>query len=361
MPEFDPATMEPPQEIVPGLWRLRTPMLSEALPWVMPYAFRGRHGVTLFDAGYDTPDARAGLTAQLRAIGFAPSDVQRLIVSHAHADHIGMADWLRSEVPGLEVSLIGREVDWWQTSHHAQRDWYSRESAWMLRHGISREEVEAGRHIERIGTDERQRPMDAATATERSAWEITVTAERRLTDGEMLEFDGWRLQAVWTPGHTPGHLCAYLPDHRLTFTGDHVLSRITPNVSLSSGDEEAGRHPLQEFLASLRKVAALDTALALPAHEATIPDLRGRCAEIIEHHDHRLAEVIGALEGGLATAEQIAQRVTWNRPYSTFGPMKKHSAIGETLSHLDLLRVEGRVRMHQDDDGLIHWERSGVR
>jgi len=201
--------------------------------------------------------------------------------------------------------------------------------------------------------------VDAATETERRSWQMRVEVDQRLVDGEGIEFDGWRVLSVWTPGHTPGHLCAYIPEHRLTFTGDQVLSRITPNVSLSPEDEAAVRNPLREFLGSLEKAAELDTALALPAHEDTIPDLPGRYRVIAEHHDHRLHEVIDAIDGigGAPSAAQIAERVTWNRPYSTFSMMKRRSAIGETLAHLDLLREDGRVVRHQVEAGTMRWER----
>ena len=371
MSDFDVSTLEPPREIVPGLWRLRTPMTSNALPWIMPYAFAGKHGVTLFDSGYGTPEAETALTAQLKAVGYTPSDVQRLIVSHAHADHYGLAGWLKRQSLGCEVTMLGREVDWFTANHRGDDDWMARSGVWMRRHGVTAEEIERGhdeRHSGRHGGPSREPkprqadpPTDAATETERRAWQMHVEADRRVGDGEFIEFDGWRVQSVWTPGHTPGHLCAYIPEHRLTLTGDHVLSRITPNVSLSSEDDAAGRNPLREFLASLAKVAALDTAMALPAHEETIDDLPERCRVIAEHHEHRLQEALAAIDsvvGVPPSAAQIAERVTWNRPYSTFSMMKKRSAIGETLAHLDLLREDGRLLMHQAEDGTVRWERA---
>ena len=385
MPDFEVTTLEPPREIVPGLWRLRTPMTSDALPWIMPYAFAGKHGVTLFDSGYGTPDAEAALTAQLKAIGYAPSDVQRLIVSHAHPDHLGLAHWLKQQSPGCEVAMLGREVEWFKNSHRGDEDWMARHRAWMQRHGVTAEELERGRSEERGGPpwESKQREEaraaraaakaakaaavaegahpDAATETERRSWHMRIEANRLLVDGEAIEFDRWRVLSVWTPGHTPGHLCAYLPEHRLTFTGDHVLSRITPNVSLSEEDEAAGRNPLREFLASLKKVADLDTGLALPAHEELIEDLPERCRVIADHHEHRLHEALDAIdsvEGGRPSAVQIAERVTWNRPYSTFSMMKRRSAIGETLAHLDLLREDGRLLMHEAEDGTVRWERT---
>ena len=362
MSDFDVTTLEPPREIVPGLWRLRTPMTSKALPWIMPYAFAGKHGVTLFDAGYGTPEAREAMTAQLKAIGYAPSDVQRLIVSHAHPDHLGLAGWLKRQSPGCEVLMLGREVEWFVAAHQGNVDWMARSEDWMRRHGDASGGLEAEPREERRDREVAEalggRP-DAATETERRSWQMRVEADRHLVDGEVIEFDGWRVESVWTPGHTPGHLCAYIPEHRLTFTGDHVLSRITPNVSLMPEDDEAGRNPLREFLASLQKVAALDTALALPAHEDTIADLPARCRVIAEHHDQRLHEVLAAIEqieGGVPSASQISERVTWHRPYSTFSMMKKRQAIGETLAHLDLLKEDGRVLMHHAEDDTIRWE-----
>ncbi|MBM4411471.1 MAG: MBL fold metallo-hydrolase [Chloroflexi bacterium] len=365
MPDFDVSTLEPPREIVPGLWRLRTPMTSNALPWIMPYAFAGKHGVTLFDSGYGTPEAKTALTAQLKAIGYAPSDVQRLLVSHAHADHLGLANWIKRQSPGCEVTMMGIEVDWFAASHHGDDDWLTRSGVWMRRHGLTEEELERGLEESRGGPpwgrmDAGAKP-DAASETERRSWELHAEADRRLVDGEEIVFDGWLVVSVWTPGHTPGHLCAYIPEHKLTLTGDHVLSRITPNVSLSQEGDEAHRNPLREFLASLKKVASLDTGLALPAHEDTIDDLPERCRVIAEHHEHRLHEVLAAIdsvEGVPPSAAQIAERVTWNRPYSTFGMFKRRSAIGETLAHLDLLREDGRLLMHQAEDGTVRWERA---
>ena len=353
---MDSTPLAPPQEIVPGLFRLRTPMMSSALPFVMPYAFLGPNGVTLFDAGYGIDPAEAAMADQLAAIGRHPSDIERLIVSHAHADHIGMAAWVKKQSPKSELILTRIEGEHY--GRHTHNRWENEMSGWGVSHGFDRAEVEEAERIERQEREESS-STDAAAATERSAWEMErVTPDVLLEDGQELTFDGWTLRAVWTPGHTPGHLCVYEPNHRLTLTGDHVLSRITPNVSLGQDDEESGRHPLEEFIASQKKVAALDTVLGLPAHEDVLPNLPERCSFLIEHHDHRADEVMSGIGEGAPTALEVASRVTWNKPWSTFGIHKRRSAMGETLAHLDLLLQQGRVRRHVDDDGRIRWERA---
>ncbi len=364
----------PIEEIAPGLHRLATPMTSTALPWIMPYVFEGADGITLFDSGYGTVEATESLTAQLATLGYEPSQIERLIVSHAHPDHLGMADWIREQSPDCELVMTRREAEWHRGSHpsggeHGE-DWMRRNDEWLIRHGVAVEEVEAN-HREMRGrggppwaSDSRSSngngasaSRDVSTETERRSWSIRVEgADRELDDGEVLEFDGWAVEAIWTPGHTPGHLCLYERNQRVLFTGDHVLSRITPNCSLSQEDEEIHRSPLAEYLASLRKVAAFDTSRALPAHEALIDDLPARCNELQVHHDDRLEEVLDGIGDRAATASDVSSEVTWNKPYSTFNIFKKRSALGETLAHLRLLEEEGRVHEHHDDQQ-VRWER----
>ncbi len=354
------------EEIVSGLHRLRTPMTSKALPWVMPYVFEGRDGVSLFDSGYGTPEAIQALTEQLEELGYAPSDVRRLIVSHAHPDHLGMASWLKEQSPDYELVMFERETDFgpMRSARHGE-EWMRRSNEWVVKHGVAPEEVENsnghgrshGHGRGRRAEGESKHDETAAEATMRRSWSMQAPeVDVKLKEGEVLEFDGFVLQAVWTPGHTPGHLCMYERNHKFMFTGDHILSRITPNVSVSSEDEQSGRSPLAEFRASLAKCAEFDVALALPAHEDTIEDLPKRCDELLRHHDVRMEEVLeGIGDDGPATANDISSKVTWNKPYDTFDVFKKRSALGETLSHLQLLADDGRVRRIENE--VVHWER----
>jgi len=361
--------LPPPEEIVPArtargaLYRLRTPMTSDALPWIMPYAFLGStpdEGVTLYDSGFGTREAREALTSQLAALGRRPADVARLIVSHAHPDHIGMAGWLRSQSPDMELVMHRREASWYASMGRTDR-WESDMRGWAARHGFDPDEME---RAQRQFDERRQRELlvrerDAASETHRrTATMERVAPTREVEDGEEIAFDGWRLTSIFTPGHTPGHLCIHIPDEQLTMTGDHVLSRITPNVSSWAEEDDEDRNPLREYLASLAYIASLPTRLALPAHEDLIEDLPARCAVITEHHHERADEVLAGIashEGG-TTAFDVASGVTWNKPWETFSVWKRRSAVGETLAHLRLLEDEGRVRRVVSDDS-VRWLR----
>ncbi|MPZ97942.1 MAG: MBL fold metallo-hydrolase [Dehalococcoidia bacterium] len=353
---FAPPRKDRPLEIVPGLHRLRTPMTSKALPWITPYLFEGTDGVTLFDSGYGTPEATEALTDELRERGYAPSDVQRLIVSHAHPDHIGMASWLKQRSPDYELVLMGREAEWYGSMHRGGEEWMARSNEWLRQHGVDADEIDREAREHSAGPGQRASD-DVAGETARHAHSMPrVAPDRIVSDGEVIAFDGWELHAVWTPGHTPGHLSGYLPAHGFVLTGDHILSRITPNVSVAPEDEVSGRSPLAEFLASLQKVADLGQTRGLPAHEDLIEDLPKRCGELAEHHEHRMTEVLAGVGDGQPTAADVSSRVTWNKPYDTFSIFKKRSALGETLAHLQLLVDEGRVRRVEGD--AVRWERA---
>ncbi len=378
-------------EIVAGLHQLKTPMTGPALPYMMPYVFEEADGIALFDAGFGTPEATRAMREQLAALGYEPKHIRRLIVSHAHPDHLGMARWVKDQSPDMELVMLGREWQWIQDRWLDNEHWTRLSDRWLVRHGIPQTEIDEahaqaalsptsprvvpgaapaaraavparpagagdggdGEDELTLATAEEEAEERAAARRSRSMPGFDIEPDVKLEDGEVYAFDRWRLQAVWTPGHTPGHLCMYEPVHRLMFTGDHVLPHISPNVSLHADQE--GTSPLSDFRDSLRKVAAFDVDLALPAHEFTIPDLAGRCAVLLHHHDGRLEEVRAAIGDAPATAREISQRVKWNTgPFDDFNIFMKRSAVGETLSHLRLLQDEERVRRVEDGD-VVHW------
>lgn len=135
-----------------------------------------------------------------------------------------------------------------------------------------------------------------------------VLPDITLHGGEVITTGVFNLQVLWTPGHSPGHICLYEPAKKIFFAGDHILPVITPNISLQP---HSGTNPLGDFLNSLDMVKQLDVNLVLPAHERIFTDLRTRVEEIIQHHKQRSSEILGTIKLEPKTAYQISTEITW--------------------------------------------------
>jgi glyoxylase-like metal-dependent hydrolase (beta-lactamase superfamily II) len=183
--------------------------------------------------------------------------------------------------------------------------------------------------------------------------EAMVRADRTIEHGDLIDAPGLRLRAVWTPGHTPGHLCFHDETHDLLLTGDHILPRITPNVSSYNLTD----NPLEDYLESLVRLRGLEPREVLPAHEYRFTGLDSRLDFLAEHHAERLAETSTVLAGDCAegaTAWQVAQGITWSRPWAKLESFQRQAAIGEVLSHLRHLQARG-LASESDIDGIGTW------
>jgi glyoxylase-like metal-dependent hydrolase (beta-lactamase superfamily II) len=165
--------------------------------------------------------------------------------------------------------------------------------------------------------------------------------DRLLEDGEHADFPGGRMRAVHTPGHTPGHLCFAEENTRLFFSGDHVLPRISPNISTNHGGLD---DPLRDYLASLAAVRDQDPAEVLPAHEWRFRGLDDRVDLLTAHHEARLDELLGAVRSHpRSTPWDLAAHLTWSRPWEQYERRMRIFAVTETDAHLRLLASRGLV------------------
>jgi len=184
---------------------------------------------------------------------------------------------------------------------------------------------------------------------------VTVTfPDRTLYGGEIVSTGVYDLEVIWTPGHSPGHICLYEPRNRLLFSGDHILPSITPNVSYHV---QSGDNPLGDYIYALRKLQNLSVAKVLPAHEYVFTDLQGRIEQIISHHDKRKAEIQGVIVNEPHSAWEIAPQITWDIPglvWEQFPALHKRSAVTETIAHLECMRWEGKVRRIIKDNLVLY-------
>jgi glyoxylase-like metal-dependent hydrolase (beta-lactamase superfamily II) len=316
------------ERVRPGLWSIPVPIPVNPLRYVLVYALELPDGVAIIDAGWNTDEAYQALVAGLGVAGFAITDVKGVLVTHIHPDHYGLAGRVREEsgawiaLHPADAALVRERYD-----DDAIDSLVAKERALLLRCGVPG-----------LTSDE----LSRSSMMIRSRVS-TARPDRLVEDGDLLGLPGWDLRAVWTPGHSPGHLCFVSPSRKLLFSGDHVLAKITPMVAVHP---QSTANPLADYLDSLAVVRKLDVAEVLPAHEYRFLELEGRVDYVLAHHEERLAEVesvVAASPDGV-TCWDIATRLTWSRPWETIPPFMRRAANNETLAHLVWLAARSRVR-----------------
>ncbi|MEU4693448.1 MBL fold metallo-hydrolase [Actinoplanes sp. NPDC023714] len=314
-----------------GLVAVEVPIPNNPLRYTLTYLIPGDSGLVVVDPGWDSDAGWNALVNGLASAGATAADVTGIVLTHVHPDHHGLSGRLR-DASGA-----------WIAMHPAER-------ASMLRDRETAPSRALGDWMRslRVPDFEIKSLMGTFGAAVDAHFAPLADATVLLEDGDLVPLEGRRLQAVWTPGHTPGHLCLLEPDAQVLLTGDHVLPRISPNIGL----QLTGGDPLTDYLASLAKVAAYDDCEALPGHERRFRGIAARCAELDAHHRDRCDEIVAVTERlGSPDIWQLASALTWSRPWEQIGPMKV-GAIAETAAHVELLVREGRLSWTGDGTAL---------
>jgi glyoxylase-like metal-dependent hydrolase (beta-lactamase superfamily II) len=327
--------LPPVERVGEGIWSIPVPIPQNPLRYVLVYAFEHDQGIHIVDAGWNTDEAWQALSDGIALAGYSITDIKGVLVTHIHPDHYGLAGRVR-QASGAWVGLHPDDAALIPGRYGVDmNDVVAQMRDLLVRHGVPAGEID-GLTTASFGIRE---------------WVDAVEPDRLIHDGDRVDIPQWDVRAVHTPGHSPGHLCFHVPERKLLLSGDHVLPRITPNITVHAQQEP---NPLADFLDSLAQIEHLDVNEVLPAHEWRFAPLRTRVAEIIEHHRVRLQQVLDVLaERAPATCWEVATGLEWSRPWDEVVGFLRRAAVGETLAHLTLLESQGRVR--RQDHGPVHW------
>jgi glyoxylase-like metal-dependent hydrolase (beta-lactamase superfamily II) len=316
----------PPLELAPGIYQLTLPMPFR-LNHVHVYLVEADDGFILIDTGVNTSEAFVGLKRKLGELGLDFNAVTQIVITHFHSDHCGQAARVR-ELGEAQI-VMGATERAVQEGIIAGPD-NEREEQY-LQHGLPPQQ--AKQHGEVL-------PYLKSLS-------IPFEVDIPIGPGHILLAKRRRLEAFITPGHTPGHVCLFLPEEKLMFSGDHILQRITPNISLHS---YSGPDPLADYLNSLRATLMLGAERLLPSHGLVVEDPETRIHELLQHHDQRLQSCLEALGSKPTTAYEVSLQM-FGTVLDAFG---RWMALGETLSHLEHLVHQGLVSKTSEHDRVYY-------
>ncbi|MFD8208980.1 MBL fold metallo-hydrolase [Streptomyces sp. NPDC059695] len=322
-----------------GVWSLRVPIPDNPLGHTLVHVLDTGRGPVLVDTGWDDPASWAELTDGLTALGLSVREIHGVVITHHHPDHHGLSGRVREE-SGAWIAMHAADAAVVRRTREAEPGtWFDY---------LARKLATVGAPEDHIA------PLRAARASGRMRTLPGLRSalpDREIVPGELLDLAGRRLRAVWTPGHTPGHVCLHLeeehpsrlPGHGRLFSGDHLLPGISPHIGLyEDPDDATGADPLGDYLDSLERIGRLGVAEVLPAHQYAFTDAAGRVRELLDHHEERLTGLLGLLAVPL-TPWQLAERMEWNRPWDQIPYGSRNIAVSEAEAHLRRLVKLGRA------------------
>lgn len=304
---------------------------------VNAWLVQGADAIAVVDVGPNHPDSVAALEAGLALEGLRPQDVDLVVVTHQHYDHVGAAGILR-DLWGAELAVLeplARYVEDGRASNEAE-DRFATEI--MRLHGVP--EV----------------VIDTLWQRAQAFWHLGCESpvDRVLHDGELLDLGGGTaLRVLHRPGHSPTDTIFVHEASSAALVGDHLLGPISSNPIIHrplDAPADAARRPrtLVRYIESMRATRELGLAAALPGHRTPIEDVAALIDLRLAEHQERADAIHAALAGGPLTAYELTAILWRNLPVD-----QVYLGVSEVLGHVDLLADEGRVSETLGDDGLV--------
>lgn len=324
--------MTEPVQVAENLWTFAIELPRNPLKSLNCYVVKDPAGgrELLVDTGFFFPECTQTLMHGIEQLGLRPENTD-VFLTHIHSDHVGNAAYLEKQ--GFRIIMGALDYDLLCTEADAR---WGDSLDMLCREGMPKAVLEA------LSTRTSAVPATAGSFN-----------ARKVYNGDVLSYGEYNFECVFTPGHSPGHMCLFDEKKKTVLLGDHVLFDITPNICVWSCMTDS----LGMYISSLHRIRDIDAEIVLPAHRTTggmtLPE---RVDELLAHHERRLAEAMSIIrtEPGL-NAYEIAGRMRWHiraDSWDDFPVGQKYFAHGETVAHLDRLAVLGEVIKKPGNDGV---------
>lgn len=282
------------------------------------YMAEGENGWTIIDAGLNNT-----YTKEMWAEQIGDKVISDIFITHYHPDHLGYAGALQ-KLTNARVSMTEKDAN-------------SALMAWTDQFIGNLQQNYQTAGIPQIVADEMVR--NTAEFTEL----ITPFPkfDHYFTDGEKVQFGHFDYEVIFTPGHSEGMVCFYNAEKNVLLSADHILPKITPNISYwFHGDE----NPLKSYLSSLESMKRLDADFVIPSHGKPFYGANARIDELLNHHAERLDETMDTIATE-STVYELCNRLF----HKGLTIHETRFAVGETLAHLEYLRHEGECSREMKD------------
>lgn len=320
--------------VIDRLYQIEIP-IPVPLKTVNCYLAKSSSGWHIIDTGFHTEEAKQAWQDVFKNYGIVPQDIVEIVLTHHHPDHSGLAGWLQ-EYTQAPVKISTGAMDMIQFM-------------WMERKEMVRFEQLAAQHALPVQLTDK-----VLSHIEESLHDVTPMPEFTLFEhGESFNWSE-EFVAIETPGHAEGHMVFYSAQSKTLLAADLLLPRITPNIGYAP---EFNKNPLESFINSLQHIGTYTLEHVLPGHRNRYRNGNRRVSELLNHHDERLADIIGFFTQPL-TAFQVCERL-FPFLHEHSAPIQYYFAFQETIAHLVYLREQGRLQSQEGDKGIVYfWSES---
>jgi glyoxylase-like metal-dependent hydrolase (beta-lactamase superfamily II) len=315
-------------EILNGVHQIKIPAPENASWYTNVYVIKGTDSHILVDSGWDSQESLWAIQEGVKSANLKLRDIKQVVITHIHPDHYGLSTKIK-QICGAQVAIHRIDAGF-IFSRYKNFDNLIKQTAELLRQN---------------GAPEDELPQLKEASLWMNKYVTPDLPEVKLEDGDTISNDSFEFEVLWTPGHSPGHICLYERERKFILTGDHVLYDTTPHVGFNP---QSGDNPLGDYISSLKKLERLKVNFILPGHGPVFNALGLRIEKILQHHEERKRAIMRSLHDGLKTAYDIAKQIPWmvNEGGTTFQDLSvwdRRMAVHETIAHLKLLMKEDRV------------------
>ncbi|MFX0187380.1 MAG: MBL fold metallo-hydrolase [Candidatus Hodarchaeota archaeon] len=317
---------------IEGIYRFKIDVPFD-VKFVCIYLFRIDDKNILYDAGLNMGNWDKLFYSSLQEINIPIEDIDYCIVSHHHLDHIGLTKKFKRKNPNIQIMMseMTHETLKWETDPNNLEE-------------LEKDAKEIAKMMLKFGISEAQGKRLVQWFTMWSKFRRYQKPDKLLQDGDEISFDTNKLEIIWTPGHSIGHICVYDQKNQYLYSGDHILSRITPHIGnflvIPKYRNYDFENILDHYLKSLDRIDELNPKIIFPAHQEVIYNPHKRIIEIKEHHKNRLHEISSLIEFNPMTPVRISQMHFGD----DLDEINSYLALSEVLAHLIYLENQERVK-----------------